>query len=128
MGGQVTFDNYRIVAAKSYYRVNYSQNEFERDLGTFMVIRRAFTRYRNRHSLNVRVILNKIITLCNVFEPEATVKLLFLLLPKDYYGYITPFMRFLNILPRVVYGVAGEDIVTDSLECADRLYKELLEI
>lgn len=121
----INFDNYKILAAKNYYRVKYSSVEFEQDINTVSTVKKSITRYLNKNLINVRAILNKIIVLCNVFEPELTVRLLFLVLPKEYYVHIIPFLKFLNILPDIVYRIDGKDIITDDIPINKFIMDEL---
>lgn len=124
----INFDNYKLLAAKNYYRVKYSSTEFEQDISSVSTIKKAITRYLNKDAINVRAILNKIIVLCNVFGPEFTVRLIFLIFPKEYYTHIAPFLKFLNILPDVVYNVDGNNIQTKTINMNNFILGELEQL
>lgn len=122
---EINLDNYKLLAAKNYYRVKFTTDEFTQDIALVLSIKKALSRYKSKDSIQVRVVLNKIIVLCNVFQPEFTVRVLFLIIPKEHYSYITPFLKFLNILPNIVRNIDGNDIVTSEISVNNFILKEL---
>lgn len=125
MNTDLSLDNYKVLSAKHYYRAKFLTVEFERDLSLVLSIRKLLTRAKNKDKHNVRSILNKIITMCNVFGPEFTVRLIFLLIPNEQFFYIIPFLKYLNILPDVVKGINGKDIDTREFEMSNSIIDEL---
>ena len=73
-----------------YYWGNIStdDDEFLEDLNRIKYIKRLFFRYDNTGELKLRLILNHIIILTNVFGNEGTTRILFYKSEEKYYGYI----------------------------------------
>jgi hypothetical protein len=70
-------------------------------------------RYKITKNLKERLILNHIILLNNVFGPEATARILFFRIDEKDYDVLKTFLLYLNILPEVIKGIKGSNIITD---------------
>jgi len=79
-----------------------SEDEFYEDLNRVKYIKRLFFRYDNTGELKLRLILNHIIILGNVFGNEGAARILFYKSEEKYYGYLKSFLIYLNSLPAVV--------------------------
>ena len=79
-----------------------SEDEFYEDLNRVKYIKRLFFRYDNTGELKLRLILNHIIILGNVFGNEGATRILFHKSEEKYYGYLKSFLRYLNSLPAVI--------------------------
>jgi hypothetical protein len=90
-------------------------SEFEGDLKRTKYLKRLFRRYKATKNIKERLILNHIILLNNVFGPEATSRILFFRIDEKDYDSLKTFLLFLNILPKVVKGIRGKHIDTDSI-------------
>jgi hypothetical protein len=103
-----------------------SVDEFAEDYKRFKYVKRLCRRYLTTRHLSERLILNHLIGLLNVFGPEATVRLLFVKCDDERsYRVLKPFLEYLNILPPVVTGVDGYDIVTADIPTDERIWKKL---
>jgi hypothetical protein len=49
----------------------------------------------------------------NVFGPEATARILFFRIDEKDYDSLKTFLLYLNILPEIVKGIRGKNIITD---------------
>ena len=108
-------ENLVMYAAKNYTSPNCLQSEFEGDLKRTKYLKRLFRRYKITKSLKERLILNHIILLNNVFGPEATARILFFRTDEKDYDSLKTFLLYLNILPCVVKGIRGKNILTDTI-------------
>jgi hypothetical protein len=73
--------------------------EFEEDLARIVYLKRLFRRYKKSGVLRDRLILNHIITFCNVFGVEAGTRLLFFKIDADLHYILKTFLVFLEYLP-----------------------------
>lgn len=98
-----------IYAIKAYHRPAYQMEELQEDLRRLTYIRRLIKKYQETGELRVRLILNHIIILSNVFGPEATTRLLFFKLDPDQRSILKTFLLYLNYLPEsgIVPGING---------------------
>lgn len=85
-----------------YENVQYvTREEFDEDIDRIKYIRKLITRYQNGGELKYRLILNHIVILSNLFDPDTLSKILYFKL-EDIFEYIKPFLDFLGILPRYI--------------------------
>ena len=75
-----------------------SIKEFEDDLMRFVYLNKLFKRYHLKGELKIRLILNHIVVLNNVFGIDV-VDMLFLKVSEDYWPYLVVFLVYLNLLP-----------------------------
>lgn len=108
-------DNGLFYAIKSYDRLNYIKSEFTEDYKTFRYIKRLLQRYRATGELRETLILNHMTMLYNVFGVEAGTRLMFLRMNEDDYSSLKTFLVFLNLMPRVVRGINGRDILSSDI-------------
>lgn len=93
-------ENYIIFAAKYYWSIHYTTKEFISDLKRVTYIKRLILRYLKTGELQERLILNHLILLFNVFDPQISVqKMLFLKHNKKCYSALKTFLLYLNYLP-----------------------------
>ena len=121
----LTDDNFLIYAMKSYNTPNCIMSEFEGDLKRIKYIKRLIRKYKNTGDLKERLILNHIIVLSNVFGTEPCVRMLFFRFDSKEYHILKTFLLFLNMVPKIIYGINGVNIRTDEIlidmEVAKRL-------
>jgi hypothetical protein len=106
-------DNFVMYAVKCYTSPSCLMSEFEGDLKRTKYLKRLFRRYKITKNVKERLILNHIIMLNNVFGPEATSRILFFRIDEKDYDSLKTFLLYLNILPEVVKGIKGKNIITD---------------
>jgi hypothetical protein len=108
-------DNIMMYAMKIYDKPNCIMSEFVEDMKRFNYLKRLFSRYRKYDELRERLVLNHLVILNNVFGPEATARLLFYELSEADYSALKTYLLFLNIMPDVVKGIKGKDIVSSDI-------------
>jgi len=89
-----------------------SIDEFIEDLQHVKFIKRLMSRYQNSKKINAQLVLNRIISLHNVFRTEALCRILFYYVSPDCYHILKPFLVFLNYLPDIIPNVNGQNIHT----------------
>lgn len=71
-------------------------SEFLEDLHRFKYVRKLFRRYKDSKELKLRLILNHIIVLYNVFQPADICTKMILFKLDDYRPQVKPFLVMLN--------------------------------
>ena len=89
--------------------------EFFDDLKRFKYLKRLFNKYQDNGEIKVRLVLNHIILLYNLFNDGATRMLFFKL--RDYQDILKPFLVMLGRLPERVEGIGimGDAIITSNI-------------
>jgi hypothetical protein len=108
-------NNFMLYAVKAYEKPNCIMSEFEGDLKRTKYLKRLFRRYKATKTLKERLILNHIILLYNVFGAEATTRILFYRIDEKDYDVLKTFLVYLNLLPAIVKGIGGKDIITSEI-------------
>lgn len=129
MDDDLNNDNFMLYCAKHYDgRYAATTEDFEQDVATVKYIKRLITLYQTEGELKTRLIMNHIITMNNVFGPEATVKILYLRIKQDFHC-IKPFLVAISILPEKVRGVSGEaQIDMDEVPMDPKIVEELRKL
>ena len=92
--------NFELFAAQNYNNPECLDiEEFKEDLARFKYLKRLLRRYELADDLQIRLILNHIIVLYNVFGIEAANRMLWYKIEPEHWTYIKPFLVFLNYLP-----------------------------
>lgn len=100
MNFELNNENFLMFAIKHYDNPNCRGIvEFNEDLKKFKYIKRLLSRYKAGKGLKVRLILNHIIVLNNLFGPDACVKMFFFKFEEKYWPQIKTFLVFLNLMP-----------------------------
>lgn len=130
MHDNLTSKNAPLYAMKMYDNPEcVSMREFHEDYRRFKYIKRLCRRYVNTTQLAERLLLNHLIALVNVFGPEATVRLLFIKCDDERtYRVLKPFLLYLNILPEMVLGIEGADIITANIPLDEHIVHRLREL
>ena len=90
-----------------------SEAEFQEDLNRIKYIKRLFSRFEKTGELKVRLILNHIIILNNVFKYGSCTRLLFHRLDASYYGILKSFLDYLELLPNHIPEIDLNTIAKD---------------
>jgi hypothetical protein len=89
-----------------------SIDEFVEDLQHVKFIKRLLSRYVNSGKINAPLVLNRIVSLHNVFRIEALCRILFFYVDEKHYPILKPFLVFLDYLPDTIPKVKGRNINT----------------
>jgi len=121
-------DNFLIFAMKAYNSPNCIQSEFEEDLKRLKYVKRLIKRYRVTGELRERLILNHITILGNVFGVESAVRMLFYKLDRNDFDILKTFLLFLNYMPKMIYGIRGNNINSSDITVDFFVAKRLRDI
>ena len=117
---KLTPDNIMMFAMKHYDNPScVDRKEFLDDMKRFKYLKRLFRKYDTSDVLKVRLILNHIIVLANVFGVDASSTLLFFKIEKKHWSTLKTFLVYLHYMPENDL----KDIATDV-----KVLKELREI
>ena len=115
----LTEENFIMYAMKCYASPHCIMSEFESDIKRIKYLKRLFRRYKITKALKERLILNHIILLNNVFGPLATVRILFFKIEERDYDVLKTFLLYLNIMPEIVKGIDGKNIMSSDIPMDD---------
>lgn len=121
-------ENVMLYAIKSYNTPNMIMKEFASDYRRIKFIRSLFKRYITTGILKERLILNHLIILYNVFGVEATTRLLFQRIDKEYYPQLKTFLVYLYCMPDVVTGIDGVNIISSDIIMDEFIINTLREL
>ena len=117
---KLTPDNIMMFAMKHYDNPScVDKKEFLDDMKRFKYLKRLFRKYDTSGTLKVRLILNHIIVLANVFGVDASSTLLFFKIEKKHWSTLKTFLVYLHYMPENDM----KDIATDV-----KVLKELRDI
>ena len=91
--------------------------EFEKDFKLFMYTKSLIRRYINNYKINLRIILNNIITLNNLFGPKPTGVILLFSCGEDMWPQLKSFLDYLDIIPqdKTFVNIKGDPVITKFL-------------
>ncbi len=114
----ITKDNWLLFAQKHYDNPTLEKEaEFYDDLKRFKYLKRLFRKYEVKGKLKVRLALNHIIVLQNVFGVEACVTLLLYKIDSKHYSIIKAILNYLNYLyPDELKFIKEDKMVRQQLE------------
>jgi len=102
--------------------------EFESDYKKVRHIKVLLNRYLNNKRVNVRLIINHLICMSNVFPGEATAKILFTEFNQAAWNIITTFLVFLNMMPEDQFIINGVLLCPNGFTIDDNLLQTLKEL
>ena len=118
---EITKDNWLLYAQHHYDNPTLQkEQEFYDDIKRFKYLKRLFRKYRATKNIKIRLVLNHVIILANVFGVEAACVLLLFKVERIYWPYLKSVLVYLDYL----YPHELNDIKTD--KNIDLLLKEEL--
>ena len=125
----LTHGNFVMYAAKCYDNPSAcNMQEFQEDLDRIKYLKRLMRRYKEKNELKERLMLNHIITFCNVFGVQAATRMLFAKIEEDLWYILKTFLLFLNHMPDVVTGIHGRNIISKDVSIDVDLVVKLRQI
>lgn len=80
----------------NYQTTFFSRQEFDNDIGRLIILKKSFKRYDTTGKINMRLVLNNIIILINLFGIESANIILFYRLGDKYYRHIKTILLFID--------------------------------
>ena len=118
---EITKDNWLLFAQHHYDNPTLQkEQELYDDIKRFKYLKRLFRKYETTKSIKIRLVINHIIVLSNVFGVEAACTLLLFKVEESYWPYLKSVLEYLNYL----YPHELESVKSD--KNIDRLLKKEL--
>jgi len=96
----LTPENINMFAIKHYNNPTcVDEKEFLDDMKRFKYLKRLFRKYETSKDLKMRLVINHIIILANVFGVDAATTLLFFKIEKNHWPLLKTFLVFLGYMP-----------------------------
>jgi len=96
---EITKDNWLLFAQKNYDNpILEKEKEFYDDIKRFKYLKRLFRKYKITGKIKVRLIVNHIIVLQNVFGSDAAVTLLLFKIDTEYWSLLKTILDYLGYL------------------------------
>ena len=96
----LTQENINMFAMKHYDNPTcVDEKEFLDDMKRFKQLKRLFRKYETSKDLKVRLVINHIIILANVFGVDAATTLLFFKMERNHWPLLKTFLVFLGYMP-----------------------------
>ena len=107
---EITKDNWLLFAQHHYDNPTLQkEQEFYDDIKRFKYLKRLFRKYKTTKNIKIRLVLNHVIVLANVFGVEAACVLLLYKVEKIYWSYLKSVLVYLDYL----YPHELNDVKTD---------------
>jgi hypothetical protein len=102
---ELTDKNFEMFAVRHYYNpVCADPDEFYEDLNRFKYLKRLITRYNETRTPSVKLILNHLVVIFNVFGIDAGLKMLHHKVKRDKdWSIIKPFLLYLRVIDNTKY-------------------------
>jgi len=96
----LTPENINMFAMKHYDSIScVDEQEFLDDMKRFKYLKRLFRKYDTSKDLKMRLIINHIIILANMFGVDAATSLLFFKIEREHWSILKSFLVFLHYMP-----------------------------
>ena len=96
----LTPENINMFAIKHYNNPScVDEQEFLDDMKRFKYLKRLFRKYETSKDLKMRLVINHIIILANVFGVDAATTLLFFKIERNHWPLLKTFLVFLGYMP-----------------------------
>jgi hypothetical protein len=127
--GNLTKDNLVLYAVKAYENdTGMTLDEFREDFDRIKYVKRLLRKYVLTGQIKERLVLNHLVTLYNVFQPEALTRILFFRFDEDMYPALKTFLSYLSFMPDVVPGINGTFIRSVDVPLDSSLQSDLQKL
>ena len=115
---EITKDNWLLYAQHHYDNPTLQkEQEFYDDIKRFKYLKRLFRKYKATKNIKIRLVLNHVIVLANVFGVEAACILLLYKVEKIYWSYLKSVLVYLDYLyPHELNDVKTDKKIDDILK------------
>lgn len=125
----LTKDNIKLYAASVYDNPGCKSGlEFEEDYLRIKYLKTLLNKYINNKKINIRILVNHIICIQNVFPGEATAKILFVEMDEITWCSLSTILFYLSLMPDKMIGINGKTILLSSFELDMDLLQTLKEL
>ena len=93
----ITEENFLLYASRNYYNPSaFTLDEFNDDLQRFKYVKRLLNRYTTSGTIQIQLVVNHIIVLCNVFGVGAATEMLLFKGDVNHHPIIVTVLRYLG--------------------------------
>lgn len=111
---RLTEDNFLLYATKCYENPDFqSSAEFNKDLKILVYVKKLLRRYVKSNEIKERLVLNHIITLANLFGPNATSRMLFFYCTPETFSALKTLLVFLDYMPVEIPEIFNHNVEID---------------
>ena len=105
-----------------------SIEDYHNDMKRFKYIKRLLNQYESTKTLKVRLLLNHVIMIYNIFNNKAATRIWFFKLQSNYWPILKPLLIFLHMMPLRVTGIHSKDILNSDIQLDEKTVQELRKI
>lgn len=102
--------------------------EFEDDLKRFSYIKRLLNKSIEDNGLRVRLTVNHIVILCNLFGAEQAAGMLFLKIDQGFWPQLKTFLVYLNCMPEELRTINGAVLRSSDISMDENLISTLRQL
>ena len=96
---EITRDNWLLFAQQNYSNPTLETNvEFLEDIKRFKYLKRLFRKYKTTGEVKIRLIINHIVVLQNVFGADVAITLLLFKIDREYWSVMKTVLSYLKLL------------------------------
>jgi len=96
---EITKDNWLLFAQRNYTNPTLETNvEFFEDIKRFKYLKRLFRKYKTTGDVKIRLIINHIVVLQNVFGADVAITLLLFKIDREYWSVMKTVLSYLKLL------------------------------
>ena len=96
---EITKDNWLLFAQQNYSNPTLEDNvEFLEDIKRFKYLKRLFRKYKTTGDVKIRLIINHIVVLQNVFGADVAITLLLFKIDREYWSVLKTVLSYLKLL------------------------------
>ena len=107
---KITKDNWLLFAQQNYSNPTLETSvEFLEDIKRFKYLKRLFRKYKTTGEVKIRLSINHIVVLQNVFSADVAITLLLFKIDREYLSVLKTLLNYLNLLYQHELGDVDED-------------------
>ena len=105
-----------------------AMEDYHNDMRRFKYIKRLLNQFSNDNEIKVRLLLNHIIMVYNIFDNEAATRILFFKIDSKHWDILKTVLIFLNRMPKNIKGINSRNIIASDIQLNDKIVTMLREI
>ena len=105
-----------------------SLEDYHNDMRRFKYIKRLLNQYSNNNVIKIRLLLNHIIMVYNIFSNDSATRILFYKIEEKHWSILKTVLIFLNRMPKSIKGINNQDIVSTDIKLDEHIVTMLREI
>ena len=102
--------------------------DYHNDMRRFKYIKRLLNQFSNDNEIKVRLLLNHIIMVYNIFDNEAATRILFFKIDSKHWDILKTVLIFLNRMPKNIKGINSHNIIASDIQVNEKIVTMLREI